>query len=67
MALAQSFADRVVGLSEGRVVFDGAPERLSSQVLTDIYGEEDWSTTVRKVEDDDEAAGDEDGRHAAAS
>ncbi|MEE8274057.1 MAG: phosphonate ABC transporter ATP-binding protein [Alphaproteobacteria bacterium] len=67
VALAQSFADRVVGLSEGRVVFDGAPERLSSQVLTDIYGEEDWSTTVRKVEDDDEAAGDEDGRHAAAS
>ncbi|MFQ5785624.1 MAG: phosphonate ABC transporter ATP-binding protein [Alphaproteobacteria bacterium] len=57
VGLAQSFADRVVGLNGGRVVFDGRPTRLSPQVLTDIYGEEDWSTTIRAVEDDEEAPG----------
>jgi len=44
--LAQSFADRIVGLREGKIVFDGAADGLDHQVLTDIYGEEDWSTTV---------------------
>jgi phosphonate transport system ATP-binding protein len=52
VALAQTFADRVVGLREGRVVFDGAPDRLDHEALTEIYGEEDWSTTIRKADDD---------------
>jgi phosphonate transport system ATP-binding protein len=55
VALAQTFADRVVGLREGRVVFDGAPDRLDHEALTEIYGEEDWSTTIRKAEDDEQA------------
>jgi phosphonate transport system ATP-binding protein len=56
VALAQAFADRIVGLGEGRVVFDGPPAELSEQVLTDIYGEEDWSATIRRVEADRKAA-----------
>jgi len=54
VALAQMFVSRVVGLEKGTVVFDGAPEELTEDVLTRIYGEEDWSETIQKVEDDDE-------------
>ncbi len=57
VALAQSFADHIVGLCEGLVVFEGAANRLTPAVLTEIYGEEDWSTTIRKVEEDEEADG----------
>jgi phosphonate transport system ATP-binding protein len=52
VALAQNHADRIVGLSGGVVIFDGPPQALTHQALTDIYGEEDWSTTIRKVEED---------------
>ncbi|WP_119421398.1 phosphonate ABC transporter ATP-binding protein [Rhodospirillaceae bacterium SYSU D60015] len=60
VALAQQFAQRIVGLRLGEVVFDGPPSRLDAGVLTEIYGEEDWSQTVRHAseeggEDDDEA------------
>ncbi|MEJ2517656.1 MAG: ATP-binding cassette domain-containing protein, partial [Methyloceanibacter sp.] len=41
--LAKMFADRVIGLSAGEIVFDGPPERLDRAVLTEIYGEEDWT------------------------
>lgn len=54
VGLAQSFTDRVVGLADGRIVFDGPVDRVTAQVLTDIYGEEDWSTTIREVEDEEE-------------
>ncbi len=40
--LAKMFAQRVVGLHAGSVVFDGAPQQLSPAVLSSIYGEEDW-------------------------
>ena len=55
--LAQMFARRIVGLQHGTIVYDGPPEDLNPEVLTQIYGEEDWSTTIRKVEEDDEADG----------
>ncbi len=51
--LAQMFAQRIVGLRLGEVVYDGAPDGLTADVLTEIYGEEDWSQTIQK---DDEAA-----------
>ena len=51
VALAQSFADRIIGLRDGRIIFDGTSDRLSHEVLTEIYGEEDWSTTIRDVDD----------------
>jgi phosphonate transport system ATP-binding protein len=40
--LATRFADRIVGMSGGRVVFDGAPAGLSDTMLKQIYGGEDW-------------------------
>lgn len=52
VGLAQSFADRIIGLSAGQIVFDGSPHQLTAEVLTKIYGEEDWSTTIRKIEED---------------
>ena len=54
VALAQMFVPRIVGLRAGRVVFDGPPDALTPETLTAIYGEEDWSATIRPVEDEDE-------------
>jgi len=35
---ARQFADRIVGLSHGAVVFDGPPSGLTEQMLEQIYG-----------------------------
>ena len=51
VALAQNHADRIVGLAGGKVAFDGTPDKLTHQVLTDIYGEEDWTETIRKIDE----------------
>jgi len=40
--LARRFADRVVGMTGGQVVFDGAPAALTDEHLKAIYGGEDW-------------------------
>ena len=53
--LAQMFSKRVVGLQLGEIVYDGPPENLTAEVLTRIYGEEDWSATIRKVDEEGEA------------
>jgi len=47
VALAQMYAERIVGLREGNIVYDGPPDDLKPDVLTEIYGKEDW-TAVRK-------------------
>src|SRR5947209_16100161 len=52
--LAQMFAERIVGLQLGEIVYDGPPTGLTADVLTKIYGEEDWSATIRKVDEDAE-------------
>ncbi|MGI9480564.1 MAG: phosphonate ABC transporter ATP-binding protein [Hyphomicrobiaceae bacterium] len=52
--LAQLFAERVVGLRLGEIVYDGPPTGLTTDVLTEIYGEEDWEATIETVDDDDE-------------
>jgi len=54
VALARSFADRIVGLAGGVVAFDGTADDVNDQVLTDIYGEEDWSATIQKGDNDTE-------------
>ncbi len=56
VALAQMFAQRIVGLDKGTIVYDGPPDGLTADVLTQIYGEEDWSATIRKVEEEDSTA-----------
>ena len=40
--LARRFADRIVGMAAGRIVFDGPPTKLSDETLKTIYGGEDW-------------------------
>ena len=40
--LAKRFAKRIVGMSGGLVVYDGAPEGLTDATLKDIYGGEEW-------------------------
>jgi len=50
--LAQMFAERIVGLRLGEIVYDGPPDQLTPAVLTAIYGEEDWSATIRKVDEE---------------
>jgi phosphonate transport system ATP-binding protein len=52
--LAQMFAERIVGLRQGEIVYDGPAAGLGADVLTRIYGEEDWSATIRKVDEEDE-------------
>ncbi len=55
--LAQMFAERIVGLQLGEIVYDGPPDGLTPEVLTQIYGEEDWEATIEKVDEDDETGG----------
>jgi phosphonate transport system ATP-binding protein len=54
VALAQMFVQRIVGLRAGRIVFDGPPDALTTEVLTEIYGAEDWNTNRSAEDDDDE-------------
>jgi phosphonate transport system ATP-binding protein len=56
VALAQMFVARVVGLRAGAIEFDGLPDGLTPEVLTTIYGEEDWQATIGKVEDEEDEA-----------
>jgi phosphonate transport system ATP-binding protein len=40
--LARRFADRIIGMSEGKVVFDGTGSGLDDATLAGIYGGESW-------------------------
>jgi phosphonate transport system ATP-binding protein len=40
--LARRYAQRIIGMSHGRVVFDGPPDQLQDSDLREIYGGEDW-------------------------
>ncbi len=53
VALAQTFSDRIIGLRAGEIVFEGTSKQVTEDVLTEIYGEEDWSQTIRKGDDDE--------------
>jgi phosphonate transport system ATP-binding protein len=53
VALAQDFADRVIGLKAGRLCFDAPPAALTPAVLTEIYGAEDWSRTIRRATEEE--------------
>ena len=64
--LAQMFSKRIVGLDEGTIVYDGPPDGLTADVLTQIYGEEDWSETIRAVKDDQDDKDDEDEADSAS-
>lgn len=40
--LAREYVNRIIGMRNGEIVFDGRPEELNKNTLTTIYGEEDW-------------------------
>jgi phosphonate transport system ATP-binding protein len=40
--LARRFADRIVGMSGGKIVYDGGADGLTDDVLKAIYGGESW-------------------------
>jgi phosphonate transport system ATP-binding protein len=42
VALGRRFADRIVGMSKGEIVFDGPPGSLEDSHLLAIYGGEGW-------------------------
>ena len=56
VALAQMFLPRIVGLRAGEVVYDGPASGLTEEVLTLIYGEEDWTKTAARDEEEDPPA-----------
>ena len=38
---ARRYCDRVIGMRDGRIVFDGTPDQLTTNVARDIYGADD--------------------------
>ena len=40
--LGRRFADRIIGMSKGEIVFDGPPNKLQDSDLLAIYGGEGW-------------------------
>jgi phosphonate transport system ATP-binding protein len=52
VALAQIFLPRIIGLRAGEIVYDGPASGLDPDVLTRIYGEEDWTKTGSTADHD---------------
>lgn len=42
VALAKRFCQRMIGMTGGKIVFDGTPSQLSDENLKQIYGGENW-------------------------
>ena len=40
--LAREFADRIVGMRDGRVVFDGAPAEFTDERVQQLYAGAHW-------------------------
>jgi phosphonate transport system ATP-binding protein len=38
LELARSYCDRLIGMAQGRVVFDGSPEQLTEAAARELYG-----------------------------
>ena len=38
---ARRYCDRVIGMRDGKIVFDGSPDQLTTSVARDIYGADD--------------------------
>lgn len=54
---ARRYCDRIIGMRDGRIVFDGTPEQLTTGVARDIYGAgADFSEAATSTELRDHAA-----------
>jgi phosphonate transport system ATP-binding protein len=53
-ALAKRYADRIIGLRQGRVVFDGSNDDLTRPILTSIYGRQVDLGSELAIERDDQ-------------
>ncbi len=51
VALARAYADRIIGMKDGLVVFDAEAGALTDAALGRIYGEEDWSSPQEEDEE----------------
>jgi phosphonate transport system ATP-binding protein len=43
---ARAYCDRIVGMAQGRIVFDGAPEMLTEEAVREIYGSAEHGDVV---------------------
>ncbi|MFN3402254.1 MAG: phosphonate ABC transporter ATP-binding protein [Ferrovibrio sp.] len=50
VVLATEFLPRIVGLRAGEMVFDGPASAVTTEVLTRIYGDEDWTAVTRRMQ-----------------
>lgn len=50
VVLATEFLPRIVGLRAGSVVYDGAASGVDHDVLTKIYGQEDWTAITKRLQ-----------------
>lgn len=57
--LAKQFAQRIIGLQSGVVVYEGRSEDLNTSILTQIYGEEDWN--LKKKDSNSEESDEDEG------
>jgi phosphonate transport system ATP-binding protein len=46
---ARAYCRRIIGMSAGRIVFDGVPEQLSDPVLRDIYGDHQGGSLNERI------------------
>jgi phosphonate transport system ATP-binding protein len=50
VVLATEFLPRIVGLRAGIVVYDGPAVNIDKTVLTNIYGDEDWTAITQSMQ-----------------
>jgi phosphonate transport system ATP-binding protein len=47
LEMARAYCDRIVGMAQGRIVFDGAPEELNQAAVSSIYATTDGGLNER--------------------
>ena len=50
VVLATEYLPRIVGLRASNLVYDGPAKAIDEQVLTQIYGAEDWTSITKNLE-----------------
>jgi phosphonate transport system ATP-binding protein len=46
---ARTYCRRIIGMCDGRIVFDGTPDALTDAVLRDIYGQQDHEALDEQI------------------